>query len=47
MHELIPESVLHLIPDAAHLSNLENSEEFNRLLLSFLRNLKWASAQRR
>jgi 3-oxoadipate enol-lactonase len=47
IHELIPESVLHLIPDAAHLSNLENSEEFNRLLLSFLRNLKWASAQRR
>jgi 3-oxoadipate enol-lactonase len=39
MHDLIPNSDLHVIPDAAHLSNLENPEEFNRHLLDFLKNL--------
>ena len=32
----IPESELHIIPNAAHMSNIENSEQFNRLLLEFL-----------
>lgn len=36
MHERIPGSQLHIIPDAAHMSNLENTEVFNRHLLTFL-----------
>jgi pimeloyl-ACP methyl ester carboxylesterase len=36
MHEKIRGSELHIIPDAAHMSNLENPEEFNRHLLAFL-----------
>jgi 3-oxoadipate enol-lactonase len=36
MHERIPGSQLHIIPDAAHMSNLENTEVFNRHLLAFL-----------
>jgi 3-oxoadipate enol-lactonase len=36
MHERIKGSELHLIPDAAHMSNLENPEAFNSALLSFL-----------
>lgn len=36
MHEKIPGSELHIIPKAAHMSNLENPDEFNRHLLSFL-----------
>jgi 3-oxoadipate enol-lactonase len=39
MHEKIPNSELLVIPKSAHLSNLENPEEFNRLLLNFLRRL--------
>ncbi|MGA9363224.1 MAG: alpha/beta hydrolase [Bacteroidota bacterium] len=39
MHEKIPNSGLHVIPKSAHLSNLENPGEFNRLLLNFLRKL--------
>jgi 3-oxoadipate enol-lactonase len=37
MHEKIAGSELHIIPDAAHMSNLENHAEFNRHLLSFLK----------
>ncbi len=36
MHERIKGSELHIVPGAAHLSNLENPEFFNRALLSFL-----------
>ena len=36
MHERIKGSELHLVPGAAHMSNLENPEYFNRTLLSFL-----------
>ncbi len=36
MHQKIVGSELHIIPDAAHMSNLENPEEFNKHLLSFL-----------
>ena len=37
MHEKIRGSELHLIPGAAHMSNLENSAVFNEKLLTFLR----------
>jgi len=36
MKEKIPNSEMHLISNAAHISNLENAEEFNRYLLRFL-----------
>jgi 3-oxoadipate enol-lactonase len=36
MKEKIPGSELHVLSDAAHLSNLENAEEFNRHLQAFL-----------
>lgn len=36
MHEKIRGSEMHVIPGAAHMSNLENPEEFNRHLLAFL-----------
>jgi 3-oxoadipate enol-lactonase len=36
MHNKIAGSELHLIPNAAHLSNLENPEEFNKHLFAFL-----------
>jgi 3-oxoadipate enol-lactonase len=36
MKEKIPNAEMHIIPNAAHLSNLENPEEFNLHLLRFL-----------
>jgi len=36
MQSKIPGSEIHLIPNAAHMSNLENPEEFDKHLLSFL-----------
>lgn len=36
MHSEIPNSELHVISNAAHLSPIENSEEFNKHLISFL-----------
>jgi 3-oxoadipate enol-lactonase len=36
IHELIPNSKLVVLPAAAHLSNIEQSEAFNSQLLSFL-----------
>lgn len=36
MQEKIPNSELHVIPHAGHLSNLENVEVFNRHLMDFL-----------
>lgn len=36
MHEKIRGSELHIIPHAAHMSNMENPEVFNRHLLEFL-----------
>ena len=38
MKEKIPNAEIHILPDAAHMSNLENTEEFNKYLLSFLKN---------
>lgn len=40
MHEKIPGSKLHIIPNAGHVSNLENPEEFNRHLLVFLKQVQ-------
>lgn len=39
MQEKIRGSELHIIPNAAHMSNLENSSFFDDKLLSFLKNL--------
>lgn len=39
MHQRIPGSRLEIIAEAAHLSNLENPEEFNRQLWEFLRSV--------
>lgn len=36
MQQLIPDSEMYIIPDAAHLSNLENTTLFNKYLFSFL-----------
>jgi 3-oxoadipate enol-lactonase len=35
MHAAIPGSTLHVIPDAGHLSNLEQPQAFNKALWSF------------
>jgi 3-oxoadipate enol-lactonase len=37
MRERIPNSQMHVIPNAAHLSNLENPDAFNKQLLEFLK----------
>ena len=39
MHEKIPGSEFHIIPDAAHMSAVENPDEVNRRMLEFLRKL--------
>lgn len=36
IHAALPSAELAILPSASHLSNLEQPEEFNRLLLSFL-----------
>lgn len=40
MKKLLPDSELRRIPGAAHLSNLENPEAFNRALAEFLARIK-------
>lgn len=40
MHEKIKNSTLQVIPHAGHLSNMENSDEFNKHLNNFLSGLK-------
>jgi pimeloyl-ACP methyl ester carboxylesterase len=37
MHERIPNSRLEIIEDAAHMTNMEQPEEFNRVMLDFVR----------
>ena len=39
MRSKIPKSEIHLIQNAAHMSNLENSDEFNKHVLNFLSKL--------
>ncbi len=40
LNEKIAGSELHVIPNAAHMSNMENAAEFNKHLLDFLKKLK-------
>ncbi len=40
MHALIPGSELHIVPGAAHMSNLENPDFFNQKLLAFLKRVQ-------
>jgi 3-oxoadipate enol-lactonase len=37
MHSMIEGSELHILPNAAHMSNLENVQEFNERLITFLK----------
>ncbi len=46
MHERIPGSQLHIVPAAAHMSNLENPEFFNERLLQFLKMVSDMEAHR-
>ena len=39
MHALVNDSELHIVPDAAHMSNIENPVFFNDRLLTFLRKM--------
>lgn len=39
MHTMITGSELHILPNAAHMSNLENTQEFNAQLIAFLKKL--------
>jgi 3-oxoadipate enol-lactonase len=39
LHQRIPKSELHVVSRAAHMSNLENAEEFNAYVLNFLSSL--------
>ena len=39
MHKIISGSELHILPNAAHMSNLENTQDFNERLLTFLKKL--------
>lgn len=41
MHHAITGSELHIIPDTAHLTNLENSSTFNSILKSFLQKIEF------
>lgn len=40
MHDKIPNSEIHVIPNAAHMTNLENHRAFNDHVLNFLSGLK-------
>jgi 3-oxoadipate enol-lactonase len=37
MHKTIAGSELHILPNAGHMSNLENTKEFNQRLIAFLK----------
>jgi len=39
MHSLIQGPQIHIVPHAAHMSNLENPSFFNEKLLAFLKNI--------
>jgi len=40
VHSRIPNSEIHVIPNAGHMSNLENTDEFNRHIMNFLDKLR-------
>ena len=42
MAQGIPNSRLHIIPGAGHLTNIEKPAEFNAVLLGFLRDISGA-----
>jgi 3-oxoadipate enol-lactonase len=44
MHEKVTGSIIHIIDHAGHLSNMENSKEFNKQLTGFLSLLSSASS---
>lgn len=44
MARLFPNAQIHFIPDAAHLSNLENPSVFNEKILTFLKTLSRTAA---
>ncbi|MFB6343223.1 alpha/beta fold hydrolase [Saccharicrinis sp. FJH62] len=37
LHECIPSAIQKIVPDAGHVSNLENPEAFNRLIMQFIK----------
>ena len=39
MHEKLPNSQLHILDNASHISNVEQTEAFNRVLLPFLKSV--------
>jgi pimeloyl-ACP methyl ester carboxylesterase len=39
MYRIIAGSELHILPNAAHMSNLENTQDFNERLMAFLKKL--------
>jgi pimeloyl-ACP methyl ester carboxylesterase len=39
MHDKIPNSEFHVISNAAHMSNLENPDEFDKYILDFLKKI--------
>ena len=43
MHDRIRNSRLEIIEDAAHMTNMEQPEKFNRVMLEFLRSIESAS----
>jgi pimeloyl-ACP methyl ester carboxylesterase len=45
MHSRIPNARLKIIEDAAHVSNLDQPEVFNRILLGFLTGAQSASPE--
>ena len=45
MHERIPDSKMVVLPSARHISNVEQSEAFNRALLEFLQGRRVVSAR--
>lgn len=40
MKDKIPNSIMHVIPNAAHMSNMENPEAFNKHLVEFIATIK-------
>ena len=40
IHKLIKNSKFKIIKNAGHLSNIENPEEFNKIILNFISNVK-------
>jgi pimeloyl-ACP methyl ester carboxylesterase len=37
--DMLPGTKMHIVPDAGHIANMENPENFNKALTDFLNNL--------